>query len=459
MVKKARRHSQSGHAAMLFAIMAPALLSIFILGTDGTKALQSKARMTEAIEVAGLAVTAQNSDSQSKNQETVANYLNYFFPDAEIDSNAVKVVKVPCDENSACDENDKPYTEYRITATLTEKTWFGSDDSAIISFGDDYNVSEYAVSRKFQGEALDIILVADFSASMYESWSGGHQRKFQDLKDVIKDVADEIQNYNDTDNQEDSTMGLVGFDFYSSHYTHAGARKFYSHLYCTQYREIYSYYGNLYYRPWRSSPNGLCYSKYPMAPDMNRLDVSATLSNLFDESATIHSYGWADNVVTNVSYFRDIALTSDIDAYKSQVASNTKFRVPQATGSGTFFLAGLIRAAQMIRYGDNTRRLIIILSDGQDSYTNQSNNFTDRLINAGICNVIKEKLASDTTSGGKDIKASLAVIGFDYSVSSFPQLSNCVGSDNIYEAEDKDAIKRKILELISEEIGHLASPE
>ncbi|GAD89740.1 hypothetical protein VHA01S_026_00460 [Vibrio halioticoli NBRC 102217] len=47
------------------------------------------------------------------------------------------------------------------------------------------------------------------------------------------------------------------------------------------------------------------------------------------------------------------------------------------------------------------------------------------------------------------------MIGFDYPVNSNTGLRDCVGKDNIYAAENKDAIKDKILELISEEIGHL----
>ncbi|MEZ8772114.1 TadE/TadG family type IV pilus assembly protein [Vibrio sp. 10N.247.310.17] len=36
---------QSGHAAMLFAMMIPALFGVFMLGSDGARALQTKARL------------------------------------------------------------------------------------------------------------------------------------------------------------------------------------------------------------------------------------------------------------------------------------------------------------------------------------------------------------------------------------------------------------------------------
>ncbi len=60
------RHSrvkQSGHAAILFAICVPVLFGVFMLGSDGARALQTKARLEEAAEAAVLAVSAEDSSN------------------------------------------------------------------------------------------------------------------------------------------------------------------------------------------------------------------------------------------------------------------------------------------------------------------------------------------------------------------------------------------------------------
>lgn len=56
---------------------------------------------------------------------------------------------------------------------------------------------------------------------------------------------------------------------------------------------------------------------------------------------------------------------------------------------------------------------------------------------------------------GNNVRAELAAIGFDYSVSSNPQMAACVGQDRVYSATDTEDIKNKILSLISEEVGSL----
>ncbi|WP_131825543.1 hypothetical protein [Salinivibrio kushneri] len=151
--------------------------------------------------------------------------------------------------------------------------------------------------------------------------------------------------------------------------------------------------------------------------------------------------------VTNVSYFYDLPLTSNVEGFKSNVS---QFSVPASGGSGTSSYAGIIRGAQILKEGTNPRRLLLVLSDGEDSYRT----VTQRLIDEGLCSTIYDEL--NESKDGVSIKARMVVVGFDYDVFEHPELKNCVGGENIYQAQDRAAIKNKILELISEEIGHLA---
>lgn len=137
---------------------------------------------------------------------------------------------------------------------------------------------------------------------------------------------------------------------------------------------------------------------------------------------------------------------------KAEVNSNY-FNISQSSGSGTAFYSGLIRGAQIIhQQGENPRQLIIILSDGEES----NKNTTQKLIQAGLCKTIFDKLNSQQHSNGDNVKARIFAVGFDYEVKSNPQLADCVGADNVFQAQNRDDIKNKILELITEEIGHLS---
>ncbi|OOF10508.1 hypothetical protein BZG79_10490 [Salinivibrio sp. MA427] len=105
----------------------------------------------------------------------------------------------------------------------------------------------------------------------------------------------------------------------------------------------------------------------------------------------------------------------------------------------------------MVEVGANPRRLIILLSDGADNFTDT----TDKLIEADMCTNIIEHLNSLNVDG-EPVKARMTAVGFADSEDIPPQMESCVGEDNVFSAENPDEIKNKILELITEEIGHLA---
>ena len=121
---------------------------------------------------------------------------------------------------------------------------------------------------------------------------------------------------------------------------------------------------------------------------------------------------------------------------------------------------GLIRGAQLANLGTNPRRLVVILSDGNDlGSTNGVNNSTISSTLYGssynLCDKIRDDLDAQTAANGDPVTSKIAVIGFDYNVSGNTALQDCAGVDNVFEAQNKNEILNKILELISEEIGHL----
>ena len=435
---------QRGHASLMFILIFPALFGVFVWGTEGARIMQDDARLGDAMEVAGLAVAAENADDTLIQQKTAQKFIETYFTNSKANIPLPTVTKLTCEQNPDCDQNDPNvarFFEYQITATVTQDTWFdGGGDFA--SFGDSYNVKNASVARKYQSQAVDVVLVADYSASMFQYWSGGSKRKFQDLNDIIADVAKELKTFNEQNTNQVNKIAVVPFDFYTSQNNSQGKRRFAAHIHCGN--------GN----------NSNCRIGEP-AGNGASINASKTVNKIFDVTDAIHQYNWKKSnswwvdtrkYVQNISVFRNIYLTSNFQTDVINKIGNTAyFNISSGNGSGTSSYAGLIKGAQIAAMGTNPRRLIIILSDGVDSYSG----VTDALITAGLCSTIIDHL-NGLKSGDDNVKAKLAAVGFDYDIDSNPQMSNCVGENNVYKAENRADIKNKILELISEEIGHLA---
>ncbi|NAX04086.1 TadG [Vibrio sp. V30_P3S12P165] len=436
-------NKQSGHAAILFALFIPVLFGVFTLGTDGARAIQDKARLLEAVEVASLAVAGQGSDDKT----LAKSYVQYYFPLAKIEDKDIEIQKLNCEDNQNCRDQERRFFEYRVTASITQPTWFPGNE-AIIGFGKNYQVSDASITRKYHSETVDVVLVADFSASMYEFWDGGSKRKFLDLKDIISDISTELETFNgyNVNSEKRNKLAVVGFDFYTSRVVN-NTRTYYDHLTCWVWN-----------RQW---VEGRCKSDYP-GDDHRYVNAEATIRDVFNLNSNAHNP--VAGSITNISIFEDVNLTDNMSFIRSKIKSNS-FNIMRSTGSGTSSYAGIIRGAQMALAGNNPRRLIILLSDGQDSYWRT----TDKLINPaspgfppssptalGLCNRILNELNNQKTVEGDDVTARMVAVGFDYNINAFPQMRNCVGQENVFSAENRNDIKNKILELITEEIGHLA---
>ncbi|MGL6170849.1 MAG: TadE/TadG family type IV pilus assembly protein [Vibrio sp.] len=424
-----RLHHQSGHAAILFSLFIPVLFGIFTLGTDGARAIQDKARLLEAVEVASLAVAGQGSD----NVKLAKNYLEYYFTAAMIQDSDIQIKKINCEDNNRCKDDESRFFEYQVTAKISQPTWFPGNE-AVIGFGKDYDIASHSVARKFHSETVDVILVADFSGSMSWRWDryGANNDttnpvRYVMMKEIMKEIADELNEFN-KNMVKKNKLAIVGFDFFTVEKKNDGSYNHYDHIIC---------------------PRGRCNSQYK--PGESK-DVSAdvVVNNIFNLSHVSHSAERFNSKgsVSGFSTFFNINLTDDFYSLKKSIDT---FVIKSSSISGTSSYAGIIRAAQFANAGTNPRRLIIILSDGEDSYTTNTNN----LIAKGLCSSILENLNSQYVGDDK-VKARMVAVGFAYKINDYPQMKNCVGQDNVFSAQNRDDIKNKILELISEEIGHLA---
>ena len=433
MINRNRR-DQSGHAALLFALMIPLLFGVFILGTDGARALQSKARLEEASEAAALAIAGDSNSSDEEKKQLAKSYISYYFPHAQIEKIAAKTI--PCEMNAHCNSSlsaSQRFFEYQVSADISEPNWF-SKESITTSFGSETNIAGYSSARKYQSQAVDVVLVSDFSRSMRYSVNdfeminelpiNDKNAKYVQLIKVVKDIAQVLADFN-IKSKDKSYLGVVPFNRYV--YENGS---YYNYLICDS--------------GWS---NGC-------TVDLNRLNVFESvngysifntkyksLDNIKNEMPTV------DYFSLELAYFHTLKLSRTFDSYLGNNADINNF----IANGGTSSYSGIIRGAKMALSGPNSRKLIILLSDGVDS----DENIAQAIYDNNLCSNIIAEMNSKKV-GAENIIAKMYAIGFGYKASQYPLMQQCVGQGNVYDAKNSEAIKDKILELIAEEMGRLS---
>lgn len=460
---------QKGTAAILFAIMVPALFGIFVLGTDATKALQEKARLLDATEAASLAVSARTVDTDSNIDLTEAkalvhNYLSAYLSQ-DFDVNNIDIIKKHCDQIPECvanlEQGGNRYYQYEVVTNTELRPWFQGD---LNTMPDSYSVSGRSVVNKFQNRAIDVALVADFSGSMQNNWNGGSQRKYKDLFDVVSDVLKELQKYNELHTDDKNHVAFIPYNRYTSPMeatvpfekdgTIDDRRCFMSYRLPTGYKRSIT--GEEAQQTVDNWLNPLLSNGVPffyqheidlrdIHGDKGKHEYREELGCALNYRNLKRSHDEYDKNYT-IPFFWDLGFTHDFEQLETTVRS---FYPSGYTAS----YQGLIRAGQIFKQriaagNANDRRLLIILSDGIDTPAG----ITPVLQEKGLCEVIRNALSEPEN----DIHAKIALIGFDYNVlTTNAALRACVGNDNVYQANNRDEILNAILELITEEIGRL----
>ncbi|WP_461537834.1 vWA domain-containing protein [Spongorhabdus nitratireducens] len=404
---------QQGAAAIMFVIMLPALLAMMTLGVEGARYLRLKGQLDDAIEVASLAVSAREDENIEHNRELARKYIQALVPDAEEIS--VNIIPRSCKEVSGCGEtapDGKPtnrFIEYQLEVTAKFNSWFPQWDEDGLGFEQKVTDRTRAVARKYYADSIDVVLVLDFSGSMTNWWAG--HRKIDQLKTIVRDLADEILTETD-DPDLQNTMALVPFNFYTREGNNYGCP-------VTQMLDTN--------RPWHS------------------VNHNKTVSKMFTKKKCAKSY-YSDS-----ARFHTVLPTSDPAVIKSKIQS-------MYASHGTAAFEGIIRAAQVAETTHSPHRLIIIVSDGVDSgnwYDTNKNENHKRLLQRNYCDKIRDRLDSQTSASGDSVKSRIAVVGIDYNDKVNDNLTRCAGKENYYTAHNMNELYRLLISLISEEVGRL----
>lgn len=111
--------------------------------------------------------------------------------------------------------------------------------------------------------------------------------------------------------------------------------------------------------------------------------------------------------------------------------------------------------AQPAKLGTNTQRILMVLSDGEDNRPTFDTLTT--LLNAGLCNRIRNKADSlqDPKFNKLPTKIAFAAFGFQPPPEQKAAWQKCVGENNYYEPDSKEALLEAFKQILSfeEEVG------
>ena len=106
----------------------------------------------------------------------------------------------------------------------------------------------------------------------------------------------------------------------------------------------------------------------------------------------------------------------------------------------------------------NTQRIILVLSDGVDTALP---NLTGKLLDAGMCPKIREKLDSLQDKNYRQLPTKIAFVIFGYRQSAAQKASweRCVGKGNYFIADNEEQLLKAFKQIIGfeEEVGHSSS--
>ncbi|SFC13361.1 TadE/TadG family type IV pilus assembly protein [Pragia fontium] len=418
LIGELRRFSDShrGAIAVMFVLLGGFLLGMVAFGFEGSRFVMERARLSDAMEQAALALSAEDNgnltaEARSRNQYLATQYFKrYMRNEKSVSSPNISVSGVI---NVPGSNGNVQYVEYRVDAVTTHDSWFSS--TYFPSFNKVVEVGDNGASRKYRSN-IDVVFATDFSGSMTDQMPGsGGNSKITELKRIVLKLSDELYNYN-----VNNRVGFVPFN-------------------------------------WGTSRDGRCKIALSTNPRLTKIDeydlrrLDGREGAVVDYAATVNAIpndpingidvplssvhprsNWAC-LLTSVSH--EVELTSS----KSQLSAINSM----TAGGGTFVSSGILRAAQVLSKSTAAKRVLVIVSDGEDD---PNVKLTTNLINAGMCEKIKQVMATRYSVG------KIAFVGVGYKPST--DWTKCVGVSNFYVSQNIAQLEEDLRRAVFEEVGH-----
>lgn len=394
---------QRGAFAISFVMMSGFLLAMAAFGLEGSRYIDERARLSDAMEQAALALTAEDNGAGAPRNYTLSQdwFRAYMRHDEAVYQPVVKVLR-----GTSTSGSKLAYVEYRVSGQTLQNSWFSS--TLFPSFDKQVVIGDNGAARKYRSN-IDVMFVTDFSGSM--NFAFGGSTKLIELKRIVLQLANELYKY-DIGNK-------VGFTPFAWGTKSGGA--------CT--------------------PQFVANSPVPLGI-LSTLAQIGGLENYVNFPATVaaipnpvHDMQFpmgnvADGICLKNTNTYVVPLTSNFDQI-SQIQSMN-------ADGGTLVSSGVLLGVQELAKGAASRKVLVIVSDGTDDPV--TNNITPRLLNAGMCDRIRSVLSTEESVG------KIAFIGIDYK----PTVDwvKCVGARNFYLPQNISQLEDDMRRAVFEEVGH-----
>ncbi|HAT8498746.1 TPA: VWA domain-containing protein [Vibrio vulnificus] len=404
---------QQGVAGIIFMGMLPILVIIMVFSMQMTQRHMAHAKITEAAEVASLALIASPKEGDEKNQEYAQKIVDHYIPDNKGEV-VTQVFHRRCEYKDGCVQRSgelAPFTDFVVSAKTKHDSWISYNEGEL-GLTKEFEVAGASTSRKYLPQPVDVYFIVDMSGSMRNIWQGSKTR-FNVVVDVITRVVNDIKEFK---THEKSRVGLVGY--------HSHGVKFLGGR-----RKVLDYASSRY--------------------------SSAIVRNMFNPPREY--FPPRDEYYWDYFTYQDINLTEDYDGFLRQLQG---YNFKNSDYRGTSSWQGIIGAAQMAdkATNHNPEQVFIVLSDGDDN----KKGFLQTLVRNGLCTQLKERIGakknrfqSDAPTKKERTKVTMGVIGIDFVVTPTDGFGDCFGHDNIYHAKEGNDVYKYILNLINEETGRL----
>ncbi|GLR07775.1 TadE/TadG family type IV pilus assembly protein [Mixta theicola] len=390
-----------GAFAISFVMLSTLLMSLAAFGLEGSRYITERARLSDAMEQAALALTAEdNGAGAARNYTLASDYFRAWM------RNEKRVITPKITVNSGVVANNSllTYVEYRVSGHTVHDSWFSS--SLFPSFDKEVAIGENGAARKLRSN-MDVMFVVDFSGSM--NFQLGYQTKLVELKRIVLKLSEELFAYN-----IGNKVGFVPFGW--------GSKS-----------------GNMCDFPFVANrPVPVNLLTQPARVFEQYVDIAATIAAIpkkINQFAIPLSYVKKDYCLRE-SYSWAVPLTSSM-AQIRQIQGMT-------ADGGTLVSSGVLLGVPYLTAGTAPRKIMIIISDGIDDPAGIS--ITPRLIEAGMCDKIRDVLST------KEAVGKISFIGINYAPTY--NWRRCVGEKNFYLPRNIYELERDLQRAVFEEVGH-----
>lgn len=413
-----------GAFAVSLALTSFFLLGMAALGLEGSRYITEQARLSDAMEQAALALTAEdNGEGEERNYTLATDWLRAYMNHAEkIEKPTIKVLR---GESNA--GHRLAWVEYRLSSRTQQNSWFSS--SFFPSFNKQVNVGDNGAARKYRSN-IDVAFVVDFSGSMRQSIDGeigdkARPWKVDVAKDIVVQLSQQLASYN-----IDNKVAFIPFG-------------------------------------WGTRKRNVCAPQFVL-----RAPIPATLFSVNEPAEIEKLYDYIDYDATIAAIPRqvnDIRIhTDNVDdllclVYRSpdegerftpaktvELTANPESLKSAITGMAasdrTLVSSGILEGAQVLNKGTAARKVLVIISDGQDFPMKDDIGITQRLLDAGLCEKVRRVLTTPYSVG------KIAFIALKYNPTS--DWEKCVGSVNFYTAQNFNEFEKAMNRAVFEEVGH-----